>query len=396
MKNGTMVLATASLLALWACSGGGGSGATAPPPVEPPPVVTSEMPLLQNGQFISFIRGFNAVQPAVTDAAMDARWNEAVSRGMAVGRIQLDWVQLEPAPQVYDMSPLENQLAAMEADGLQSFVLLSTIDSEEVALPADLVDPNDPTQLANGMRYDDQIVLDRFKALLDRVVPLIVSRNGYLLSIGNEPGNLLAERPQQEQAVVNFLAEARAYSHSIDPNLPITMTLAYYNIEIGLGFHTELLRNSDVASFNFYAADTDFFFDNTESTVIAEIDDMLSLAGSKQVVIQELGAAGGYESMASTMNATLAGQQQFFETVFAKMAAEPRLRAAYIFQLVDWDPALVDSFYTQPFIQAGLPQDFIDRFAESLETTGLIRYADGTTRPAWDTVIAAIEQFAGN
>jgi hypothetical protein len=76
------------------------------------------------------------------------------------------------------------------------------------------------------------------------------------------------------------------------------------------------------------------------------------------------------------------------------MEVEERLRAAVVFQLVDWDPDLVDSLYTQPLLQEGVPQDYVLRFAESLETTGLIRYADGSARPSWNKVLEYIELFA--
>jgi hypothetical protein len=224
---------------------------------------------------------------------------------------------------------------------------------------------------------------------------MVVSRGGWVLSVGNEPGNFLTDTPSAEQGFVNFLAFARTYAHSIDPDLAITMTLAQSSIERGGTSHIAFLEQSDVASFNYYASDTNIFFDNDSVTVNQEIDQMLNVAGDKLLILQELGAAGGHENKPGLMNASLVGQQQFFETVFAKMEAESRFRAAVVFQLVDWDPNLVDTLFTQPFINEGLPQDFIDRFAESLETTGLIRYADGSSRPVWDSFMQWVIKFKG-
>lgn len=339
------------------------------------------------------IRGFNATQSPQTSTNMDARWSEAITTGMSVGRIQVDWSELEPQAGQYDKQFLDAALAAMQADGLQVFVLLSTIDSEGFTLPPDLVDPASSQLLANGMALDDPVILDRFRNLLDWVVPMIVSRGGWVLSVGNEPGNMLADNPSAEQGFVNFLAAARTHAHTINPNLAITMTLAQGWVEKGSNSHLAFLAQSDVASFNYYAADSDFFFDNNPATVNQEIDQMLNVAGDKLLILQELGAAGGYESKPSRMNATLAGQQQFFETVFAKMQSEPGFRVAVVFQLVDWDPVLVDTLFTQPLMNEGVPQGFIDRLAESLETTGLIRYADGSSRPAWDSFIQWIVRF---
>lgn len=349
----------------------------------PKNLTAEELPLLSKGKHVSLIKGFNVNQSTATDAAMDARWSEALSKGMAVGRFQLDWLELEPSPNQYDKKFLEDKLVEMQADGLQSFVMLSTIDSEGFTLPTDL----------NGMDMDNPVVLERFRKLLDWVVPMIVSHGGWVLAVGNEPGNYLSDFPAKEQSVVNFLANARSHSHSINPDLAITITLAYHNVELGQAFHIAFLKQCDVASFNYYGVEADFFFDNDVTRVNQEIDQMLNVAGGKLLILQELGAAAGFESVVSPMNATLTGQQQFFETVFTKMAAEPRFRVAVIFQLVDWDPALVDLIYTQPFTMAGLPQDFIARFAESLETTGLIQYADGSSRPSWLTIRDQIEKF---
>lgn len=359
-------------------------------------VTVDDLPLLSTGQHVSFTRGFNAIQPAATNAAMAARWEEAVSKGMDVGRIQLDWVDLEPQSNQFDKQFLEDRLMAMNADGLQSFVLLSVVDSEVAegyAIPDDLSDPDSSTLLANSMKLNDPVILSRFNKLLDWVVPMIVAHGGWVLSVGNEPGNYLADSPSMQPNLVGFLSNARTHAHSIDPELAVTMTLAFTNLERGFMFHRAFLEQSDVASFNYYAVDSDFYFDGDTNTITREIDQMLVEAGNKSLILQELGAAAGYEDKTSTLTASLTGQQRFYETVFRKMESEPRFRVAVIFQLVDWDPGLVDTFYSRPFAQEGMPRDFIDRFAESLETTGLIRYTDGSRRPAWSTVRSQIEKF---
>ncbi len=360
-------------------------------------IFTSDLPLLSLGKHLSLIKGFNRTHPQVTSESMDEKWAEVLSKGMKVGRIQLDWAELEPQPNQYNKQLLEEKLLEMEADGLQSFVMLSTIDSEEFTIPLDLTDNTSSTFLANNMQFDDPIILARFRKLLDWVVPMIVSHKGWVLAVGNEPGNLLTDFPSTAPSFVNFLRNSREHAHLIDANLAITMTLAYSNVELGQPFHTDFLAESDVASFNYYAFNTNLFFDNAKTTVNQEIDDMLALAGKKQLILQELGAAAGFENQTSPMGASLTGQQEFFKTVFAKMENEPRFRAAVIFQLVDWEPALIDEFYTQPLIEEGLASlDFIHRFAESLETTGLIRYEDGSSRPVWLTVLNQIEIFSDN
>jgi hypothetical protein len=127
-----------------------------------------------------------------------------------------------------------------------------------------------------------------------------------------------------------------------------------------------------------------------------ELDIMLDLAGDKSIVFQELGASAGYDDTPSQINASEIKQSQFFEEVFSRMKAEEKIRAAVIFQLVDWDPVLVDTLYTQPLLNSGVSQDYVFRLAENLETIGLIRYSDGSERIAWQTVLNEIRLLKQN
>ncbi len=345
-----------------------------------------KMPLLAAGSHLGMIVGFNAEHPEATRQSIDKHWREALEHGMRVGRVQIDWAELEPQAGVYDTEALEEPLKAMKADGLQPFVLISTIDSEEFTLPADL-------NTDDTLKLDSPVIIERFKNLLNWAAPMIVEYGGWAISVGNEPGNYLADHPEAEQSIVNFLKAAREHSHSVAEKLALTMTLAYGNVESGYDFYQSILENSDFACFNYYAADQHIFFQTNGTTVADELDFMLKAAGDKFLVMQELGAAAGYQSQDSLMQASPFGQQYFFDQVFAKLARHSRFKAAFVFQLVDWDPALVNTFYTQPFIEAGLDQGFIDRFAESLETTGLIQYQDGISRPAWDTFLDWLERL---
>ncbi|MCG8081665.1 MAG: hypothetical protein JAY73_11700, partial [Candidatus Thiodiazotropha taylori] len=106
---------------------GGGSGESIN--LEEQPANPSTLPLLSSGGHISLFKSFNAEQPAVTDTAMQARWNDALNQGMDVARIQVDWADLEPQPNQYNTDLLLEELMEMQQSGLQAFVLLSTIDS---------------------------------------------------------------------------------------------------------------------------------------------------------------------------------------------------------------------------------------------------------------------------
>ena len=113
---------------------------------------------------------------------------------------------------------------------------------------------------------------------------------------------------------------------------------------------------------------------------------MMTATGDLEVVVQELGCPAGPDEGTSTIGATAELQAAFYADVGAALAVEPRLRAAFAFQLVDWSPEAI------ALLEASVqdaPQWFIDRFVESLGTIGMRRYADGTPRPAWSAWLDA-------
>jgi len=327
------------------------------------------------------IVGFEPPAPG-TEATVQGHWDDAIAAGMDIGRVQVDWSELEPSPGVFVLDELEEDLQALEDDGLQIMVTLSTIDSLEYTMPADLVDPQQPLALADGMTFDDPIVTERFAALLDAVVPVVVEHGGFLITVGNEPDNHFEDNPAFAAEVAGFTAAAREHAATIDPTLAISMTLTYGSVDT-YAVSTQILDVVDVATFNFYC---DGEGPDIAGTVAPRMAAMLEVAGNKPVVIQELGCHAGWDDMPTMLGTSPEAQAAFFEAVRDEMLAEPRLRAAYVFQLLDWSPALTDLFAAE-LLAGGFDQTTIDFFTESLGTLGLCRWSDASCRPAWDVVL---------
>jgi hypothetical protein len=57
-----------------------------------------EMPLLDEGNHLGFVIGFDDLIPAVTQDAIENRWNEAIESGLSTARVRLSWQELEPEP----------------------------------------------------------------------------------------------------------------------------------------------------------------------------------------------------------------------------------------------------------------------------------------------------------
>ncbi len=351
--------------------------------------VSDPLALLQPGPHLGMIVGFEAPAPG-TEATVAAHWDDALAAGMDVGRVQVDWADLEPEPGVFNLEDLTAQLDALQADGLQAMVTLSTIDSLEYTLPDDLMDPGAGLILAGGMAFDDAIVTGRFAELLDVVVPAVVSRGGFLIAVGNEPDNAFEDNPEFASEVAGFTAAARAHAATIEPDLAIGMTLGYASVDT-YEVSQLVLDTVEVAVFNMYCQGDDGLVLPTEM-IGPRIEAMLEVAGDKPVVVQELGCPAGIDD-SGTINGSPERQAAYFETVAQHMVADPQLRVAFVFQMLDWSPSLTQLFVDE-LLALGFGQDVADSFAESLSTMGLCRWDDASCRPAWDSVLTAIQTLA--
>lgn len=346
-----------------------------------PETQTDPLSLLRGENNIGAIIGFNADNPQTTTDSIEDRWQEARSAGMRSGRIQIDWPDLEPNPNQFDQNALQSRLEDMQSQGLQTFLLISAYDSEGPVLPADL----------EGRSFDDPELINRFKNLMNWVIPMLAENDGYAISISNEADNIFADLPELPGQLLTFLNESKSHIKSIDDRIAVTITFAEGSLKSNFPGTDALIAACDVACFNFYGSEgTDsspFNRTLTPAEIRSDIQQMLQIAGDKPILIQELGMHSGSEILASNEEI----QRQFFEVFFTEMQKEERIRAAYVFQLVDWSPTLTSSYIQ---LLEGLPQEFIDGFEESLNTIGLLHYEDGQRKAAWGEFMRWVEEFA--
>lgn len=347
--------------------------------------IAGELPLLNGNNRVGTIQGFNPLNPPATADSMAARWNDAINAGMSVSRLQIDWPELEPSPNSYDQAGFEQRLFEMKTQGLQPFLLISAYDSDGPVVPDDLA----------GLDFDDPELIQRFNNLMDWVIPMLVEYGGFLISISNEPDNSFGEVPGLNNQILEFLINVKEHIHQINDEMAVTVTFAEGSLDEDKPGITAILAACDVASWNFYGAKSNFnnpdpyyYVAQTESEIKSDIQRMLDVSGEKMIVIQELGMFSGN----TTLNSSQEIQRKFFEVFFSEMKNQERMRAAFNFQLVDWSPE-VTQIFNEMLEDEGLPKEFIDQFAESLETIGLINYNDGMRKSAWDEFIYWISEF---
>ena len=376
-----LILLVVALLAPGCTSNGASSPNSGNRPSD---TIAGDLPLLRGQNRIGTIEGFNPDNPEATTTAMAARWEEAVAAGMSVGRLQIDWPELEPSKNTFDKAALRSRLEEMKDQGLQTFLLISAYDSGEAVVPEDL----------EGKSFDDPEFIQRFLNLMDWVIPLLVEYDGYLISISNEAENSFGEVPNLHNELLTFLREARDHIHQIDERVAVTVTFSEGSLGTDKPGMDEILAACDVACWNFYGGDFQadgspyYYPANSETQIKSDIQRILDASGEKNIVIQELGMWSGSTHLDSSEEI----QRKFFEVFFREMQNQDRIKAAYNFQLVDWSPNTTQIF-SDLLAAEGLDQAFIDQFAESLNTIGLIHYDDGTKKPAWDEFVYWLEEF---
>jgi hypothetical protein len=352
----------------------------------------SAMPLLPDGTHLSLNRTFELLPQPTADVA-GRLWSDALDAGMRTARIQLDWASVESAPGEYDKDALRSELERLQEDGLVPFVGIYAVDSGGLVLPEDLMDTGTATGIRDGMSLDDPSIRSRFREMLNWAVPMIVEHGGYVLSIANEPAAYMEEHPDETDSVIRFYEEAVAHAHSIDPELAMTVTLTSTAALQDKFFHEDVLNLVDVATYNYYCLKlTDRFVLRAplSETVTRDLDTLVDASAGKEVIFQELGCPAGWTDRESVIGTSEQTQKEFFERALPAIRARGKIRAAYVFQMVDWSEELTQTI-VDDFVGEDVSQAFVDSFKEWLETIGFVTYEQGRIRPSWDVFLQSVD-----
>jgi len=354
-----------------------------------------ELPLLAPGKHLGVIQFQQGATPEAR-ARIKTLWDEAVAKGMSVARVHTDWDALETGPGEYQKASVEEQMKSFHEQGLQFMVTISTLDTGALTLPPDLQDPEDQTRLADGMNIDDPKVAKRFLALLDWVVPLMTRYGGFLLSVANEPDTMFEDHPEYIQGLANLIAASRRHVQAINPKMAVSATLTGGAFRPGDEWVPTIMNECDVALFNYYGLNPLTLQVEDDFKLKKYMADAARVADGRQFIIQEWGCPGGYEDKPTVMNASLERQREYFAETAEVMLAEPKFRAAFVFELVDWSPELVTMF--NDILTQGVEDEselgVLPPLTEWLRTTGLVRYEDGSPRPGWHAFLDSIETLA--
>ena len=328
------------------------------------------------------ITGFDPLSPAL--AQREATLYTAVrSDGMTLGRIQVDWSELETAPGSYDTQALAEVLDNAALDGLDKFVTLSTLDSDGLTIPAHFLKPDGT--LRGGLTLASADITTAFTDFLTWLAPRLDAANVWGIALGNEIDVPITDGLVEQSDASAFYIGSLAHWNTIAPDIAVTVTATSSAAATVPTLFAALRDGSDFVTFNYYCLS-----DTLQVTSIAQwradLAQMKNDAGASQIFFQELGCPVGYDAASGkvgTIGGSPAIQAQFYDWFGAELIDDPQIRGATAFQLFDWSPGLAAAF-AQPLRAENEPVA-AGRLEEWLATVGLCRWSDGQCRAGWDS-----------
>ncbi len=348
--------------------------------VTPLPASRNELPLLPPGLHTAVV--YDEPDPQATQIVEDA-FGQLVAAGMDGYEVNITWADLEKDSGQVDTEFLEYWLSELNNIGITvPYMVIKTLDTNQLAFPADLISDSNPQKLADGLELDSPEVLERFKRVLAAVVPILKDHGGFYLAVGNEVDVYLGDHPGAVSHFATFVQESATFIHSLDPEMAAGVNMTWEALN-DFDSAQAFISLSDAVSLSYYPLDHQSKGLPPEE-VFTHLDKMLQMSQGKPILIQE----AGYPSGASEDPQTLENQAQFIENLFAVAMENPQFRFISIQHLSDWPEATCRYFEDY----YGLHDDGFHHFLCSL---GVITYA-GDKKPAYARLLAAVGMVKGS
>jgi len=311
-------------------------------------------------------RGDRDLAIAISDRAdgdFNTAFGEAVALGMNSTSLSISWDELETAPGVYSPNPnfLDIATSYYGSRGTRLLLGINPIDTNNTRVPPHLV----------GRDWDDPVVIDAFKALLDWAIPRTEGVELVALAIGNEiDASLVA--PAQWAAYRRFFAAVSAHARSLRPGLRVSTKI----MAAGLLGHArdeaiELLPLTDALLTTYYPLGSDFTAD-PPNVVHDVFRDIVELVPGLPVLFAEIGMPSSNRCGSSE-----AIQSDFITEVFAAWDTHAdRVELLEFVWMHDISPAALDRYESYYGISDGC-------FLDYLATLGL-KSPTGAPKPAWE------------
>lgn len=257
------------------------------------------------------------------------------------------------------------------------YIAVTVIDTVKRVLPDDI----------SELAWNDPILLKRYGEVLDRLKAKLPHSPDYFV-VANEADVYFEKHPEEVAAFIEFASAAQKEIKARFPNAKTGITVTYEGLHKG-GVRAEIvkkfLRISDKAFFTFYPVFEMKPYDPLRTPDL--LDAMIAAAGSKGVVLQEVGYPSGKAGVYQDK------QAEFYATIIPAIQQRQEIEFASIFALHDFDEKTCDmltGYYGFGGLLGLTP--WVRDFKDFICTLGL-KDAQGQPKPAWSKAVQAFKEI---
>lgn len=318
------------------------------PPLDPPPETLSP----------------NELVKLFTDTLQTSV--EAGANGELIAKT---WSELESGAGAFTLDDFTGDITYRRTAYRQTFFVgIQLVNTLVKDTPPDLLD----------VAFDDPRMIERFKALIDALLPYFETDVRYL-SIGNEV-DVYLENHNQWEAYKTFYDAAVAYVHEVAPWIKVGVTFTYGGTKTMTDKVRALNEVSDVVILTYYPLESDLHVQPPDAP-LQDFPAMLALTDDKPLILQEV----GYPS-AEQLGSSEAKQAEFVTHVYeAWDQAGDRIPFLSFFAMGDFSDQLTEQLSGYYGITGA------DNFTALLRTLGL-RQVDGTPKLGWQAFVEGAAQ----
>ena len=180
------------------------------------------------------------------------------AKGATLFQLSLTWKSIEPVAHQINFDMVADLLLDIRLAKMTPMFNLAVIDTNNIAVPPDLADPNNRFMLAPGLRWTDDVIAARYKALLDVIAPLVLFSGGFYFGFANEvDATLQAVSGSVADDFAAFAVNMRGYlQYTTSPLLSCGVTLTVGGVNAMANnppsWLTSLLTQMDATPLTFY------------------------------------------------------------------------------------------------------------------------------------------------
>lgn len=294
----------------------------------------------------------------------------AKENGVQVLHSYLSWGEVESTAGERDWEWQDAMMGFRVQEGFEISLVVNLIHTTQRGpLPKDLAE----------LDFDDPVFIERFS---DFILEVLDRYPVQYLSLGNEVNDYFINRRDEIPAYRSFFLTVKDRIAEVHPEVKVGMTFAYHDaVRVNA---LDIIKELDLGDFlplTLYLYNPPFEFDRDPAELEGILNEILRLAGEKQVALVEIGWNTS-ESLAGSEQ----DQETFVREVF-RLLAQHRDRIEFMawFNLHDGDPE--DAYQSAlSFIPPESLQDqdeaFLRDFVTFLNYLGLRTY-DGTPKQGW-------------